>query len=396
MKKIFNICNLYILLWLLYNFHWNDVGNLFPLLDALSNVFLGFNLLISAYCTFKVLTHYPINYFFKSMNVLLVMFIVYGLISIAFGSDIKGIDKGAYLIGALRTFLPIYTCFLFTKLGYITEESIRIWVWIFLAESILIYFSFRVVLDVGGTYDLRTNNRGYLFATLLPFIYFFRNKTLLQYLLLLVLLFFSVQSIKRGAILIVSLGTIYLFWYKLSNVKTSRKILVLSALVLFVWIGSTFIEGLYNESTVFQDRVEATRQGDTSRRDVIAKGLMDKYTNADAFHMLFGFGADGTVRTGVYAHNDWLEMLFNQGPMGLLVFFFFWLNWFLLWRRQAAKNSEMAFLIGILFICNFPKTFFSMWYSAANIFVTLPLGYCLANIFVAKRQVAKMGLISKN
>ncbi|MBQ3608753.1 MAG: hypothetical protein IJA03_01765 [Bacteroidaceae bacterium] len=386
LNKYINICNLYILIWMLYNFHWSDVGALFPVLDALSNVFLGINLLISAYCTIKVLARYPINSFFKGMNMLIVMFIIYGLISIVFGSDIPGLNKGSYLIGVLRTFLPIYTCFLFTKMGYLTEEAIRIWIPIFLIESIIIYMSFRVVLDVGELYELRTNNRGYLFVTLFPFVYFFRNRSWLQYVFVAILIFFSIQSVKRGAILIIALATICFFWHKLTSVSFLRKILVLMTLGIFVWIGSFFIGELYKESSVFQSRVEATMEGNTSSRDVIAKGLLDKYTNADTFNFLFGFGADGTVRTGVFAHNDWLEMLFNQGPLGLVVFFVFWLNWFRLWRRQAVKNTDMAFLLGLLFICNFPKTLFSMWYSAANIFVTLPLGYCLANIFVNDKK----------
>lgn len=370
------------------------MGRLFPVLDALSNVFLGINLLISAYCTIKVLTSYPINSFFKGMNVLITMFVVYGLISLGFGSDIPGLDKGAYLIGALRTFLPIYTFFLFTKLGYLTEESIRIWIPVFLVESIFIYMSFRVVLEVGGSDELRTNNRGYLFATLFPFVYFFKNRSWLQYVFVSILIFFSIQSVKRGAVLIISLATIYFFWHKLTSVSFSRKVLVLSAIGVFIWIGSIFIGELYRESSVFQSRVEATMEGDTSRRDEIAKGLLDKYMNADAFNFLFGFGADGTARTGVFAHNDWLEMLFNQGPLGLIVFFVFWINWFRLWRRQSAKKTDMAFLLGLLFISNFPKTFFSMWYSAANIFVTLPLGFCLANIFDKKN--GKYKLLSKS
>ena len=387
MKKIFNICNLYILIWLLYNFHWNDVGNLFPVLDALSNVFLGINLLISIYCTSRVLTHYPINSFFKGMNVLIGMFIVYGLLSLGFGSDIPGLDKGSYLIGALRTFLPIYTCFLFTKMGYLTEESIKIWIPFFLIESIFIYMSFRIVLDLGDTNELLTNNRGYLFVTLFPFVYFYRNKPWLQYIFVFVLIFFSIQSVKRGAILITTLATIYFFWHKLISVSVSRKILVLSTMTVFIYVGSNYVQDLYKDSSVFQKRVESTLEGNTSRRDEIAKGLLEKYANADAINVFWGFGADGTARTGVLAHNDWLEMLFNQGPLGLIVFFVFWLKWFLLWRRQVAKKTDIAFLLGLLFICNFPKTFFSMWYSAANIFVTLPLGYCLSNIFVQKKKM---------
>lgn len=370
----------------MYNFHWNDVGNLFPALDALSNVFLGINLAISSYCTIVVISSYPLNSFVKATNILLVFFVVYGLISWLFGDDIPGLSKGSYLIAALRTFLPIYTCYLFTKLGYVTERIIRSWFWIFLAETIIIYLSFRVVLEVGGFDELRTNNRGYLFVALLPFIYFYRQKSWVQYLILATLVVFSVLSVKRGAILVISLGAIYFFWNKFTHVSTYRKILVFAVLALFVRLGTYFVGYLYRGSDFFQRRVEATLQGNTSRRDEIVGGLMDKYINGDVINMLLGYGADGTARTGVFAHNDWVEMLFNQGPLGFLLFFYFWLVWFRIWRKQAVKNTEISFLIGLLFICNFPKTFFSMWYSATNIFVTLPIGYFLAVIYPGKKK----------
>lgn len=380
-KRIFNISNLYIIIWLLYNFHWNDVGAQFPILENLSTVFLAINLGISLICTCIVLAQYAANSFIRHTNVVLILFIIYGLIHVLFGRDISNIDKGAYLIGVLRTFLPIYTFFLFTKLGYITEGVIKFWFWFFLAETLLIYYSYRVVLNVDGFEELRTNNRAYLFVALLPFLYFFRNRSWLQYIIIALIVAFTFFSIKRGAILVAVLTVVYFFWKTFTNVSVSRKILVLASFVILIAIGRQYTEGLYNNSDVFQRRVESTLEGDTSNRDIIVLNLLDKYSNGNIFNILFGFGADSTLKEGLLAHNDWVEVLYNQGLLSLIAYFCFWLAWFKIWRKQEKMHSELSVLIGLLFVSNFPKTFYSMWYSNSNMFITLPIGYFLALLY---------------
>lgn len=387
------ICNIYILVWLLYNFHWNNVGMFFPMIDRFSNLFLAVNLVLSGYFTFVVLSKYPNNPLFSKMNFLIVLFVLYGLFSVVQGSHITkvntgtSIKSGTYLIAALRSFLPIYTYFLFTKLGYVTEKMIKIWFWFFLAETILIYMSYRLVLGLDEEDEMMTNNRGYLFVYLFPFVYFFRKKPLLQYFIATLFLFFALSSLKRGAILITLLAFIFMFWKQISNTSNSRKVLAVVFLIVLVHYGIGVVERMYENSIVFQHRVETTMAGGVSQRDVIAKNLMDIYLNSNFFHVIFGFGADGTLRYGNYAHNDWLEMLFDQGILGLVAFTAFWVTFFHIWRSEERKKTDLAFLLGLLFICNFTKTLFSMWYSMANTFITLPLGYCLAQIFNSKKEL---------
>lgn len=45
------------------------------------------------------------------------------------------------------------------------------------------------------------------------------------------------------------------------------------------------------------------------------------------------------------------------------------------------KKTELSILLGFVFVCNFPMTLFSMWYSIANIFITLPLAFSLSGIY---------------
>lgn len=393
LKGIFNICNLYIVVWLLYNFHWNGVGNFFPLINTLSSLFLAFNLVISIYYTFVVINNFALNSFFRVLLILTLLFVIYGTFSVLQSAVIvKGgyggtINSGTYMIGALRSFLPIYTFFLFSMQGYITEKTMRVWFWIFLIQIIYTYMAFRISMGLDNMDDMRTNNRGYLFVYLFPYVFLFRKYPYFQYLLIFICLFGALLSLKRGAILITFLATIYFIWNQLNNASVKKKGLAIVIIVSMVVYGSAFIENMYENSTTFQRRFDKTLDGDMSGRDNIASNLLDVYVNSDIINLLFGYGADGTLKSGRYAHNDWLEMLFDQGLLGFTVYFVFWFVFFRLWRKENTKKSEIAFFLGLLFICSFPKTLFSMWYSMANMFITMPLGYCIATTYLSKKII---------
>ena len=145
-SKIFNICNIYIFIWILYMFHWQNLGSLFPALDSISNLLLAINLAISIYYSFVFWNKYKQVPIFISINILLISMIIYGILSLigfnlidTFMHKEADINSGTYLISALRTFLPIYTFYIFTKKGYITEKYISNLVWIFLPLCIFIF-----------------------------------------------------------------------------------------------------------------------------------------------------------------------------------------------------------------------------------------------------------------
>lgn len=384
LNKCINICNIYIFLWLLYNFHWNAVGIFFPLINSLSNLFLAFNLVISLYCTYVVLDKYPQNSFFRVVLLIILLFIVYGLFSIVQGSVVYKantggtIKSGTYMIGALRTFLPIYAFYLFSKMGYITESTMRVWFWVFLAQTLLIYMLFRITIGADEMDEVRTNNKGYLFVYLFPFLFLFQKHPYIQYILLFVFMLGALFSLKRGAILVTCLATAYFLWNQLKHVSARKKGLALFALFVIVVYGSQLVERMYENNAIVQNRFDKTMDGNMSGRDVIASNLLEIYSRSDIFHIFFGFGADGTLEYGNYAHNDWIEMLFDQGLLGFIVYFAFWFTFYNIWRKEKHKKTDIAFFIGLLFVCSFPKTLFSMWYSMTNMFITMPLGYCLA------------------
>lgn len=379
-------------------FHWQDLGPLFPALDRISNLLLAINLVISIYYSSIFWNNYKQIPLFISINILLFSMIFYGILSLLgvnlidrFMQKEWDINPGTYLISALRTFLPIYTFYVFTKKGYITEKYISNLVWIFLPLCVFIFFASKFVLigsDMENMEEMRTNNNAYLFVSFFPLIYFIRGHRLLQFLVVALVLLLTIYGIKRGAIFIVSIATLCFFYHQWKRTTMSNKVLLLCFIVLFIVVGITFVEDLADSSSVVQKRIEDTMEGKTSGRDMIVSNLLGIYSSSPVFNLLFGLGADATLFFGLQAHNDWVEILFNQGIIGFLLFFFFWFFVFVIWRHQVIRKSDMAFFMTLWIVCNFSRTLFSMWYSMANMMSTLPFGYFLANINFTRRKLA--------
>ena len=99
---------------------------------------------------------------------------------------------------------------------------------------------------------------------------------------------------------------------------------------------------------------------------------------------LLGGGANYTLTvSNNYAHNDWIEILVNQGILGIFVFFMYWKSFF---RTAFRTNLDKtcSIVIKMIFIGYFAKTMFSMSYTDYNIMVNLCLGYCISRIDTTK------------
>lgn len=136
------------------------------------------------------------------------------------------------------------------------------------------------------------------------------------------------------------------------------------------------IENLY-----FLDRIQETLEGNTSDRDSLyGEFLQHVLDKATIFQQLFGGGADYTLSVSFnYAHNDWIEILVNQGIFGVLIFYMYWNGFYkTAFKSQLSKDYKMV--IQMIFIAYLAKTMFSMSYTTYNIFINLCLGFCLSKI----------------
>lgn len=372
--KYLNVGTIYIVIWLLYNFHWNKCE--LPFVSALSNVFLFINFAISAYYAKDQILKKNNTVFFRSMNLLLLMFVLYG-VYIVVSKEVfyvkvlmVQINNGSYLVAALRSFLPVYVCYVFAKKKMITEDSLKIFFWIFLSQALY------VLAYTNEMHEERefTNNNGYLFAALFPYVFLYKGNVLLQYILSVVLLAIIFSCAKRGAILLSSVVFLLLVISSIKEATSSQRFFMLFFLFLVFYVSYVLLSDIYQNSDFIQSRVEETAEGNSSGRDKIVLGAMEIWSASGMLNLLFGYGANGTLLIGGnFAHNDWVEIVVNQGVLGFVVYLYYWLAFV-----KTAKESLVYrnILISIC-ILGLGKSIFSMWYSTMGIYITALLGFAI-------------------
>lgn len=358
-------------------------------------------ILLSLYYVVVANKQYNLPNYFKALNVLLLMFTIYGVILILNDKQYYVgyglVSKTNYLVIIFISLLPIYASYVFTRRGQLTEKRAQFYFVIFLIISIISFYSKQNVLlqqaiELNSSSEEFTNNVGYVFVGLLPAIVLFRKWPVLQYLFLGVCGYFILTSMKRGAILT---GAVCLLWFMSINLKTAtkrKKIIILIVNGLIVFLAIYFFYYLLNNSPYFQYRLEQTMESNSSGRDEIYSTLFSHFIQEDnPFLLLFGNGANGTLPiTGNYAHNDWLELAINQGFLGLVVYLFYWICFIKSWRR--CKNVPQSFVIvSICLFSYFLISIFSMSYNGMSRCASMALGYALAVVDKEQFSVRQKG-----
>lgn len=381
-----NRCDWFIIVWVLYYLQ----GVLFPSGGAISTGLLGINLLISIWCAIKVwqMPHHPP--YIKGLNLLVLLFSIYGFALILMSPStihyrMSGMSMASYnyIKSIYLSILPIYAFYYFSIKGYLTAERLRWWAVVFCISCVLSYYIYmqqamEKLLARGSMAEETTNNAGYLFLSLIPIWALFRKKPLLQYAGLAFCMAFILMGMKRGAIAIGSVVFLYLIWQIIKNARGKQRFIVILLTAVLVVVGVYFVIDMMTSSDYFLQRLEATKEGNSSGRDSIYSFFWTYFTEkADAIQFLFGRGANGTLEIYYnYAHNDWLEIAVNQGLLGIAVYIVYWKQLYSTWRQST--NIDAKTILALVGIIYFAQTLFSMSYADMTYVSTSVLGYALA------------------
>ncbi len=380
MVKSSILLHLYSLLWSVYFLQ----GTVFSHYGGgMAQVILVLLLLFSIYCFLYVNINYNVNSYLKALNLLILMFTVYGVLRILFPgfiikSNLIEVIPFYYLKNIYISILPIYVYFLFAKMGILEQKHLQLYLYIFLILVTFSYIENYMNASKSTESEEVTNNMGIRFMTLIPMLFFLEKRRLLQYAALVYILTFVVMGMKRGAILLGGILAIYFLYHSLKEASQREKLyLFLLSFVASILI-FLVVQDLMANSAYFQRRVEQTLEGNTSGRDSIYSMLWYSFLeNGSLFHCLFGFGADATIQfAGNYAHNDWLELLINNGLLGVCLYAWYWRTFYNMEKKienVQIKNASVAYFIAL-----FVLTFYSMSYASMNIFTTMGVGYCVA------------------
>lgn len=255
------------------------------------------------------------------------------------------------------------------KKGAMTAKYFSVAALCLLAASIFGYYHAQVMaierLALDSDTDI-TNNATVYFLFLLPILFFIKKKWL-KWLVLVVCLYYLLEGAKRGNILAASIPVVLIVWFELKDSRRSAFKTV--AVIIGIVALSIALYQWFTTNDYLMYRLEKTLEGSSSGRDQIyAHAWQTWITSDNIMHYLFGYGFDGILRqplmNGMYAHNDWLEILVDYGLVGVVLYLSIFISFVKLIRKTKNTQIKMAMLSAV-FIWFF-KTLYSMGFTEGD------------------------------
>lgn len=382
MKKIFTQVNIYTLIALLCYIR----QDLFGAGNVISQGSFVLFFALSFYYFFVAHFKFGVTKAIKAIDVLLGLFVIYGVLFFVTGTDpswkLAGSPR-AFLEDILGSLLPIYAFYYFSRKGLLSDKWFWIWAILFFATAYIHYQQslLSALARAGDNREEVTNNAGYTFLALIPLMALFKEKPIIQYVGLGIISFFVLSGMKRGAILICGICLLVFIRQSMKNTQSSRKtflVLLLSGALMYGVYH--FVENLLLNSSYFNSRMLSTLEGNSSGRDAIWSNFISFYFNqSNPLRMIFGNGALGNLHyLGVSAHNDWLDILVEMGIIGFVVYFLFWRTLYQTYKgSRVSCPDEISMAILMFLIIYVMKSLFSQSITTMSIYATSVFGYCI-------------------
>lgn len=279
--------------------------------------------------------------------------------------------------------LPIYGYYYFIRKIDISES----WMMIIIVGLILFsmgeYYDGIRVYEEDPTKDVdqMINSSTYRFMPIFPLLFLIRSNKWFKYIATLIILLYVIMGTKRGPIVISMLSILFLFLEELKTFSQKSRITHLLFLVIVLFVGYDVIVKLIENDDYFLLRLEQTLEGDSSGRDrIYSRDISFFFNQSNIFYLLFGNGADATIRLlGGYAHNDWIEIVINQGVMGFLIYAYYYFTMISKWRK-AQPIHHLYLCFGLMILISFITSMLSMSINNQRISAHFCIGYCLAMV----------------
>lgn len=335
---------------------------------------------------FKVVLKKKQSPFMKSLLFILILVIIYGTVLLINGmSGWEGqIGINTFLMVHLESIVPVFAFYYFGQSNKINTTWFSYIFVFFVIDAYLLYYNnyttqMETLLNAEEGF---INNTGYTWAALLPLVTFINKRKTLQYLFMGLVVFFVLICVKRGAIIITIIGTLYFLFKSMGKANMRRRV---SILIIGIGLGILFLyyfNSLLENNEFFALRFEITKEGDSSGRDSIYSYFYRYFFSAEnGWHIFFGNGAFGTVKLfGIEAHNDWLEYAIDMGLLGVIAYAVYWINAAKNYSFYSKNGGDKNILIamGMVLIMNFIRSFISMSFDNMFFFTSAVLGYTMS------------------
>lgn len=233
-------------------------------------------------------------------------------------------------------------------------------------------------LNKGQRIDF-VDNMGYYYLNFIPFLFLIRNKTYLKIALCLLLNVLIISCAKRGAIITAGIVDAVFVYYICKDNHLSRNLLYQLWILLPICCAGIFVWNELQSNAFVLERFTALEQGNSSGRNVIYENLWINWSHHyDLVEKLFGGGfcKSPRINGGLFAHNDWLELLTDIGLLGIVAYTFVICSMVSLAIR--AKNRTIKYCMVAISAIWILKTMFSMSYLDENSFILMLLAGMLA------------------
>lgn len=386
----------------LFFFCW-IVLSIFPFIYKSNYIYeplLGYFTITALYYSYHSLTNYVLPIYFKALLGLVFFLSIYGLALVLVGDDVFWMHTGQYvrkylyllwLIPAMLSVIPVYV---FTCRGVLDEKKMKILFFVFFVISIYAFYGgleqemqHAALMHLDQEEFAVTNV--YSFLSLLPLVVLFKERRILQFILLGIMLVYFVISAKRGAMILGGITAVLLVFSMFRNETLWKKFCIVFFSIFFIGCIYVFFLHQMESSFFFASKMERTLHGYASGRDEYARTILDYFNNHISLRQfLFGIGAQGTLSVNIsFAHNDWLAILLEQGLIGVIVYSFYWICFVYSWIKSKVDYDAFV-VIGLLIVIGFGKSLVSMYYlpiaaemMATSGYFAIALGYFLGKAF---------------
>lgn len=236
----------------------------------------------------------------------------------------NGIGRFLGILFVSLSFFPIY--YLKQRYANIDKYFLYFIVVMLLLSISKFFISRSEILETRGLEEADiVSNASYLFAFLFPYIYFFQKKKWVGLVSCFIFLFFSIIASKRGAFISILLSTVIYLYYYITSIKSSKtKAIKYSLSFTVILAGLIYLIEILLKNNFILERLTNYSDGG-SGRDIIYSNLFNAWWNNDSIINFFiGYGFQSSLKLsglGLFAHNDWLELLINYGFLGIPLYF---------------------------------------------------------------------------
>lgn len=371
--------NFLLLLFLIYL----AKGSLYPEGTLISKITLIIILIISTFYLLKTLflTNKKTT-FYKAWTALLIL----NLFGYVFTGDYSNTFHNSMISEIIVASLTFYPFYYFSLRNGLHSKHLLYFFSIVLPLIILQYFAnANQILSerISGNTDL-VNNVAYTFVALIPSTFLIgKNKKLISFGAMFILMFFIIQGAKRGAIITGTFCLVSFTYYQLRTVSKKYKFRSYLFVFFAILLLSYYAYDLYESNQYLITRMQEVSKGDSSGRDFIYNNIFNSWYNSNSFiNLLFGFGFAASLKLSgmqLFAHNDWLELLSNFGILGVLFYLFLFYSAFKALNNKRWNIDKKLMLFTIL-ISWFLITLFSMFYTSSISFLyAIFLAYLFGN-----------------